>query len=130
MDTPEEQSPPSPQSQSPTTSYHYQPSLSPAILPQDPKSRQDSISSVSTDPRRYSFAASATTSPAMMPGAYDYARLSRPGSALTSPALGPQRDRDLDHEATAALLMLNADRRGYGNSNGGRGMSVRDLLSS
>lgn len=32
-----------------------------------------------------------------------------------------------DEEATAALLMLNQDRR---NPSGGRGMSVKDLLSS
>lgn len=50
------------------------------------------------------------------------------GSALTSPALQPQRDRDLDQEATAALMMLNCDRRGM--VDGGRGMSVKDLLSS
>lgn len=98
------------------------------------------------------------------------------GFKLTSPALGPQRqissselrqpqsqpqrvmtvesgertptstDKD-DHEATAALLMLNTDRRswsglsgppsasartptnGSGKGDGGRGMSVRDLLS-
>jgi hypothetical protein len=52
-------------------------------------------------------------------------------SALTSPALMPLREsgeRDLDQEATAALLMLNTDRRGIPGS--GRGMSVRDLLSS
>ncbi|ROV96340.1 hypothetical protein VPNG_09036 [Cytospora leucostoma] len=34
------------------------------------------------------------------------------GSALTSPALDPLRERCLDQEAMAALLMLNADRRG------------------
>ncbi|CAK7224833.1 hypothetical protein SBRCBS47491_005689 [Sporothrix bragantina] len=67
------------------------------------------------------------------------------GSTLTSPALLPQRD--MDQEATAALLMLNSDRRGTsgsisggssGNGNGGtangnaagRGMSVQDLLST
>ncbi|PVI08569.1 hypothetical protein DM02DRAFT_637297 [Periconia macrospinosa] len=50
--------------------------------------------------------------------------------ALTSPALGPQTDRE-DHEATEALLMLNTDRRSWnGEKNAsGRGMSVRDLLS-
>ncbi|KAI1635184.1 hypothetical protein F4809DRAFT_467712 [Biscogniauxia mediterranea] len=68
-------------------------------------------------------------------------------SALTSPALRPQQE--LDQEASAAaLLMLNADRRGVGvrvgvssltggggggvggGGGGARGMSVRDLLSS
>ncbi|KLU84089.1 hypothetical protein MAPG_03134 [Magnaporthiopsis poae ATCC 64411] len=60
-----------------------------------------------------------------------------------NPALQPLRD--VDHEATAALLMLNSDRRGAANSSvvaggggggdagaasTGRGMSVRDLLST
>lgn len=99
------------------------PSASPALLPQDSRHRQDSYSSVSTDRRHYSFSTSATTSPALGPGAYEYAR-STP-SALTSPALAPQRD--LDQEATAALLMLNTDRR---NTSQRGGMSVKDLLST
>ncbi|UQC86841.1 helix-loop-helix DNA-binding domain-containing protein [Colletotrichum lupini] len=126
-----------------------QPSVSPALLPQDSRHRHDSYSSVSTDhPRHnsYSYSTSTTTSPAFGPQAYGggYGSL----SALTSPALAPQRDRDLDHEATAALLMLNSDRRGtVGEASGsgagagaggianptrgaGRGMSVRDLLST
>ena len=130
----EEESPASPPPAAQTTgkiqSQSHLSSLSPAMQPQDASTRHDSYSSVSTDPRRYSFTTSATTSPALGPAAYDYARISRPGSVLTSPALAPQRDRDFDHEATAALLMLNTDRRGCGNSNGGRGMSVKDLLSS
>ena len=132
MESPEqEQEPPlSPHAQSSSTPHTHLPSLSPALQPLDTKTRQDSCSSVSTDPRRYSFSSSLTTSPTLVAGSYDYSRISRPGSVLTSPALGPQRDRDSDHEATAALLMLNTDRRGYGNSSGGRGMSVRDLLSS
>ncbi|KAF2761647.1 hypothetical protein EJ05DRAFT_535017 [Pseudovirgaria hyperparasitica] len=42
---------------------------------------------------------------------------------------GLQRDQRMseDQEATAALLMLNSDRRNW--HNGARGMSVRDLLS-
>lgn len=122
-----------------------QPSVSPALLPQDSRHRHDSYSSVSTDhPRHnsYSYSTSTTTSPAFGPQTYGggYGSL----SALTSPALAPQRDRDLDHEATAALLMLNSDRRGtVGEATGsgagsivnptrgaGRGMSVRDLLST
>lgn len=108
-----------------------QPSVSPAMLPQDAfdhhysysKDRQNSYSSVSTS-RHYSFSNSAHTSPALPPGSYDYSRSSASGSALTSPALLPQRD--IDQEATAALLMLNTDRR----STQGRGMSVKDLLST
>lgn len=45
-------------------------------------------------------------------------------SASTSPTIMPSREQD--QEATAALLMLNKDRR---NPKGGRAMSVRDLLS-
>ena len=49
-------------------------------------------------------------------------------SSSVSPAILPQAkgDRDIDHEATEALLMLNSDRR----SNRGRGLSVKDLLSN
>ncbi len=105
------------------------PSASPALNPQDSRNRQDSCCSVSTDHRHYSFSGSNTTSPALGPAAYDYARSAASvGSALTSPALLPQRDPD--QEATTALLMLNSDRRGTHGSIGGRGMSVKDLLST
>ncbi len=90
------------------------PSISPALLAEDSRHRHNSYSSVSTDQRHYSYSASATTSPAFGPQAYaGYAPSthSASGSTLTSPALLPQRD--LDQEATAALLMLNqTDRRG------------------
>ncbi|KAK7423349.1 hypothetical protein QQX98_001140 [Neonectria punicea] len=109
-----------------------QPSVSPALLAQDAvaaRHRQQSYSSVSTDARRYSFSASATTSPAFGPqvfGTSSYARsdASAPASTLTSPALNPQSE--LDQEAMAALMMLNNDRRG----SKARGLSVRDLLST
>ncbi|KAK1974727.1 helix-loop-helix DNA-binding domain-containing protein [Colletotrichum cereale] len=143
--------PPVQQQQLPQTrhSRSQQPSVSPALLPQDagPRHRHDSYSSVSTDhPRQYNYATSTTTSPAFGPQTYvGYGHGSGLGSAVTSPALAPQRD--LDQEATAALLMLNSDRRGTvgdaitGAGNGvgadagamrsaGRGMSVRDLLST
>lgn len=49
------------------------------------------------------------------------------GGYTTSPILLPD-PKHPDHEATAALLMLNQqDRR---NPSSGRGMSVKDLLSS
>lgn len=100
---------------------------SPAILPEDSRHRQNSYSSVSTDHRHYSISTSATSSPALGPSVYGYPRsVNSIGSTLTSPALIPQRD--MDEEATAALLMLNTDRRG--TFSGGRGMSVKDLLSS
>ncbi|KAG4032415.1 hypothetical protein MFRU_007g03180 [Monilinia fructicola] len=106
---------------------------SPAMLPQDFRHRQDSYSSVSTNHRHYSISTSSTTSPGLGPSVYDYSRsIASIGSALTSPALIPQRDqRDLDEEASATLLMLNSDRRGTNISvSGVRGMSVKDLLSS
>ncbi|KAL9038476.1 MAG: hypothetical protein Q9180_003113 [Flavoplaca navasiana] len=54
-------------------------------------------------------------------------------SASTSPALMPVSSKEADEEATTALMMLNKDRRNTNSSNhssSGRGMSVRDLLSS
>ncbi|KAL7786242.1 hypothetical protein V8C37DRAFT_298301 [Trichoderma ceciliae] len=115
------------------------PSLSPALHAQDSRHRQHSYSSASTDQRHYSYSGSTTTSPAFGPqhfasninsnniAAYTHSSTSASGSTLTSPALLPQSD--LDQEATAALLMLNSDRRGTANNNG-RALSVRDLLSS
>lgn len=49
-------------------------------------------------------------------------------SASTSPTILPSSVED-DHEATAALLMLNKDRRNIKTSASGRSMSVKDLLS-
>ncbi|KAF5008379.1 hypothetical protein FDECE_5335 [Fusarium decemcellulare] len=105
------------------------PSISPALPPQDSRHRQHSYSSVSTDHRRYSYSVSAGTSPAFGPQVYGQPPSTRgdasaPASALTSPALDPQSE--LDQEAMAALLMLNNDRR----DSKGRGLSVRDLLST
>lgn len=110
--------------------FSNRPSASPALIPQDSRHRQDSYSSTTTDHRHYSFSTSTTTSPHLGPSAYEYPRSTTSiGSALTSPALLPQRD--LDQEATAALLMLNTDRRGtHGSISGRGGMSVQDLLSS
>ncbi|KAI4260455.1 MAG: hypothetical protein L6R42_004061 [Xanthoria sp. 1 TBL-2021] len=54
-------------------------------------------------------------------------------SASTSPALIPTSSKEADEEATAALMMLNKDRRNTNSSNhssSGRGMSVKELLSS
>ncbi|EHK26525.1 uncharacterized protein TRIVIDRAFT_142610 [Trichoderma virens Gv29-8] len=108
------------------------PSVSPALHAEDSRHRQHSYSSVSTDQRHYSYSASTTTSPAFGPqlfannAPYTHSSTSASGSTLTSPALLPQTD--LDHEATAALLMLNSDRRGTANNRGA--LSVRDLLSS
>jgi hypothetical protein len=128
----------------PIQSRSHQPSISPALPPLDAQSRHNSYSSITSDYRLNSnsggYTTSATTSPffgaqqqqQQSQGGYaaDAARYAHSayGSALTSPALPPQRD--LDQEATAALLMLNqVDRRGSGGA-APRGMSVRDLLSS
>lgn len=114
--------------------YSRPPSVSPALHAQDARDRQQSYSSVSTDYRKPSYSLSTTTSPAFgpqfgAPPSYSHggSTASTPGSTLTSPALNPQSD--LDQEATAALLMLNNDRRGTANQSG-RGMSVRDLLTT
>jgi hypothetical protein len=110
-------------------SQSHQSSISPALLAQDSRHRQASYSSASNDHRHYSYSTSNTTSPAFGPRAYEYAiSNSASNSTLPSPALLPQGD--LDQEATAALLMLNTDRRGTSGSTSGRGMSVKDLLTS
>ena len=113
------------------------PSISPALRPQDP-GRHNSYSSVSSDYRLHGgggggggYSTSTTTSPFFGPQGHTAASShSAFGSALTSPALPPQRD--LDQEATTALLMLNQmDRRtSSSTATAPRGMSVRDLLSS
>lgn len=108
-----------------------QPSVSPALIGRDSGLNYNSRPSVSTDQRHYSFSASGDVSPALGPQTYHYAHSthSASGSTLTSPALAPQRD--VDQEATAALLMLNQiDRRGTNRTPSGRGMSVRDLLTT
>lgn len=137
----------------------YMPTESPSLAAQDSATspvihRNSSYSSVCTavdSHRHYSFS-TATASPAFGPqqapagaGWYAHSTHSASGSTLTSPALGPSGERDLDQEVTAALLMLNSDRRGTistmtaeSNRNGGakatkeksRGMSVKDLLSA
>ncbi|KAK7952116.1 uncharacterized protein PG986_007844 [Apiospora aurea] len=114
----------------PSTSRSQRPSESPALLAEDARHRQNSYSSVSTDHRHYSYSASTQASPAFGPQQYNYnfGAASASNSTLTSPALPPLRD--IDQEASAALLMLNTDRRGTSGSGSGRGMSVRDLLSA
>ncbi|OAA42929.1 Helix-loop-helix DNA-binding protein [Beauveria brongniartii RCEF 3172] len=121
---------PTPQQQQ----HHHQPSVSPALHAQDARPRHHSYSSTTStaaapEYRHHGFTLSATPSPAFGPQRQGpYARSSTSTSAastVTSPALNPQTE--LDHEATAALLMLNADRRG--TTANARGLSVRDLLS-
>ncbi|KAL9101226.1 MAG: hypothetical protein Q9163_003508 [Psora crenata] len=98
-------------------------------------SPQSITTSPSTDSQaRYqsSYASSLSTlpSPAMGPqlscpqSQHSY---SGPQSVSTSPTIMPSREQD--EEATAALLMLNKDRR-YSKEEGKRRLSVRDLLTS
>ncbi|KAI1136932.1 hypothetical protein F5Y05DRAFT_91039 [Hypoxylon sp. FL0543] len=105
-------------------------SISPALMAQDARGRQQSYSSASTEYRHYSYSAPSNTSPIFGPQGYQQhvGPASASHSALTSPTLRPQQE--IDQEASAALLMLNVDRRGTASSGPGRGMSVRDLLSS
>ncbi|KAF3043217.1 hypothetical protein E8E12_009018 [Didymella heteroderae] len=138
--------------------YSHSNTTSPAMLPQDRNyySAHPSPALQPSDPHRYSLASvaspSLTASPAFSaqvsqtPSAAMFSNpfrtgppsagpLPAPGSAhgvanfsLTSPALGPQADRE-DQIATEALMMLNsADRRSW-SGKGARGMSVKDLLS-
>ncbi|KAI1383103.1 uncharacterized protein F4822DRAFT_92410 [Hypoxylon trugodes] len=113
-----------------TPSRSNQSSISPALVAQDARGRQQSYSSVSTEYRHYSYSGPSNTSPAFGPQGYSQrvGTTSASHSTLTSPALRPQQE--IDQEASAALLMLTVDRRGMTNNGSGRGMSVRDLLSS
>ncbi|KAK8124743.1 uncharacterized protein PG998_000502 [Apiospora kogelbergensis] len=113
-----------------STSRSQRPSESPALMAEDARHRHNSYSSASTDHRHYSYSASTHASPAFGPQQYNYNRgaISASNSTFTSPVLPPMRD--MDQEASAALLMLNTDRRGTSGSGSGRGMSVRDLLSA
>jgi hypothetical protein len=130
--------------------FSHQPSVSPAILPSAQTSPEilskpgkfGSYSGSVYHSHTHSARSSALPSPAFEPQTqaagptYSFA-------PLTSPALRPQGgggeglEKD-DHEATAALLMLNTDRRSWSSTNGsgggnggiaGRSMSVKDLLS-
>ncbi|KAK3984125.1 transcriptional regulator form adherence 6 [Cladorrhinum sp. PSN332] len=129
----------------PVAGRSQQPSVSPAMLSENSRHRHNSCSSVSTEYRPLGYNSSSggvggvggsgmpsMTSPSFGPQTYGYppsSAHSASGSALTSPALPPLRD--LDQEATAALLMLNqVDRRSSSTSTAGRGMSVKDLLST
>ncbi|KAJ4296676.1 hypothetical protein N0V90_006724 [Kalmusia sp. IMI 367209] len=117
---------------------NYSATMSPALQPSDPHhySLSSSIRSTATSPLIQASPAfgGQTPSQAQFQNPFPTApssknSLSGPAGgnfALTSPALGPQADRE-DHEATEALLMLNTDRRSW--NGGGRGMSVKDLLT-
>ena len=117
-----------------TESTSTTPAFSATNTPMNPfKCPQSAQTSPALDPLcarpTSSYASSIVTlpSPAYGPQQTPY-QDARPGymhSASMSPILLPST-KELDHEATSALLMLNKDRRNPGS---GRGMSVKDLLS-
>lgn len=121
----------------PRDHQNYAATISPALQPSDPRhySLASSIRSTATSPSLQASPAfgGQTPSQAQFHNPFPTAPSSKnsvsgpsgTSFALTSPALGPQADRE-DHEATEALLMLNTDRRSW--NGGGRGMSVKDLL--
>lgn len=114
---------------------NYPAAISPALQPSDPRhySLASSIRSTATSPQASPAFGGHTPCQTQFQNPFPTApssknSISGPSGgtfALTSPALGPQADRE-DHEATEALLMLNTDRRSW--NGGGRGMSVKDLL--
>jgi hypothetical protein len=130
MDGIEETQPVSPAVESLRSRGYASTLTSPAIQPQEH--------------RPYTFSKSANNStlpsPSFGPLNSSWSSLDRPRlpylhSADTSPAILPDQSQDADQEASAALLMLNHDRR-YSRSNSrserplGGGLSVKDLLSS
>jgi len=108
-------------------SNHAYTTTSPAMNPSRHNTHNSSHTSISSLP-----------SPAFSAQSYQHSnqdlyRSTFTRSTDTSPALLPSTMQDADHEATAALLMLNTDRRHSGGGAGkkvGRGMSVQDLLSA
>ncbi|KAF2667916.1 hypothetical protein BT63DRAFT_441459 [Microthyrium microscopicum] len=123
--------------QPPQQSSRRLPSISPTLPPMShsPHTRANSYAYLPPPPTG---AGSALSSPVFTSHAHSgFAPLN-----LTSPVIAPQSE---DQEATAALLLLNTDRRswsergsassasasgGQGQAGGGRSMSVRDLLTN
>jgi hypothetical protein len=123
----------------PGDARHHSAAASPAIHPSDPHhySLASSIRSTVTSPSIQASPAFGGQTPSLSQFQNPFnSASSNKGSIsgssntlfapLTSPALGPQADKE-DHEATEALLMLNTDRRSW-NEAKSRGMSVKDLL--
>jgi hypothetical protein len=119
-----------PESSSPAYSTHVlspQAAACPTLRTQDCCGSQELCSSASTDQHGYDFNDSTPTSPTPRPEAHSSARpTTAPGISVLSPALLSQTN--LDQEALAALLMLNANRRCDHGSVIRTGISVRDLL--
>jgi hypothetical protein len=113
----------------------HQPSISPAILPSAQASPEILSKTSKYGYGHHSARSSALPSPAVEPQTHGLGQGYSSFAPLTSPALKPQAvnakmmEKD-DHEATAALLMLNTDRRSWSGPTSGRSMSVKDLLSS
>jgi len=107
------------------SSYASTTTTSPAMNPSRRNTHNSSYTSISSLP---SPAFSAQSHPHSYQDLY---RSTFTRSTDTSPALLPNAMQDADQEATAALLMLNTDRRYSGGAGKkGRGMSVQDLLSA
>ncbi|MCJ1394137.1 hypothetical protein MMC18_007015 [Xylographa bjoerkii] len=107
------------------TEGYSSPNTSPAMMPSRGGTQNSSYTSISSLP-----------SPAFSARSYhqsyqDAYRSTYSQSNEVSPAIMPNSMQDADHEATAALLMLNTDRRHSGLvKKGGKGLSVQDLLSA
>ncbi|KJZ72616.1 hypothetical protein HIM_07975 [Hirsutella minnesotensis 3608] len=109
--------------------YRRRTSISPSLRAQATTHHQQTHIFSSSESALHSYSLSAGTSPVIGPQQSGRNMLSSSdlsASTLTSPMLNPQRDSD--QEASAALLMLNKDRRDINTR--GRGLSVRDLLST
>ncbi|KAF1943280.1 hypothetical protein EJ02DRAFT_453583 [Clathrospora elynae] len=121
---------------------HYSANPSPALRPSDPHHYSlvsSSVRSTVTSPSIHPSPAFSAQTPSKShfsnpfhTGPPSTGPVAAPGLshgsahfALTSPALGPQADRE-DQLATEVLMMLNTDRRSW---SGARGMSVKDILS-
>lgn len=106
-------------------SSHASTTTSPAMNPSRHNTHSSSYASISSLP------SPAFSAQSFQHSYQDLHRSTFTRSTDTSPALRPSVAQDADQEATAALLMLNTDRR-YSSGAGkkGRGMSVQDLLSS
>ena len=98
---------------------------SPAIMPSRDGTHNSSYTSISSLP------SPAFSAHSYQPSGQHAYHSTYTHSNQVSPAMMANSMQDADHEATAALLMLNADRRYTGVAKtGGRGMSVQDLLSA
>ena len=129
--------------QSSTTSYTSPHSLltSPAMQPSNTSPSIDSTNHHRRNPSLTQMSSTASDLPSPAFAVRHFSQYSLSGasvslpaatifgsrSAETSPTILPG---DADHDASAALLMLNRDRRGSKDNAKGKALSVKDLLSS